>query len=809
MIRKWFLSFILAATALSFSTGCNTETKMGKADIGEAKEFISQNYINFQEGSPARLISCADGYSNNGVFGTTWSKDNLLYDSENGMTLLLEIADEQSRIKTESGDPYVSAEMRSLMTFRYGFFGTYMKPSNVKGTASTFFLYASNPHDEIDIEFLGKDTTKVQFNYFKNDGGGNEYWYDLGFDASEEYHHYGFYWGENELCWYVDFQPVYRLVGENCPSAKCQLMANHWAGNTKQADIIGWMGNVNDDECPSLSSYQSIQIADQEGNAMTVLPKVKEYNECPSDDKLISKPVTFKSVTAYTVIDKTSTTEFDISYKKEDITSNYRCVKLTVEGIADMKWVQFKIKNLHEGESYPALCRLTVDTYIKEKGTNSNKFLSAWKNGATGVQLKNSNLEAHYELAMGEEATMTFRWYGEGANELTFMFDDFGDCPVVSGKGQRDGHLKISDFKFGGVQDYVAIDTSGYVDELYTKNGEIEDPESEQAVIPEEYTKLNGLVPGSTANYVVTETEEGILLEYNQPADGYEQCGYYGSNIFNGAREIILVIKNNHSKEVTFQLKIKNSAGSGLVSSVDVISNASTGRFVKYSGSAPGVPYLAIAGGRTCQFHITITDDAKSIAYVMSVASALQSSALIKGIYAKTSGGTPAEPDPTEPKESIEFYGKWEYASYATCSINSDGSTKVSYNHNGDSEKAYEPLQCTNFGEQVGSSASNIKTITIEVKNLNNSEFHGSLCIKDNSSVITSGGSATDGTGDVTWKRHSSGNGEYYTITANGNGTITAHIESGKVPTKLRMIIAYNQLDVQGEIEIGKITIGF
>ena len=95
-----------------------------------------------------------------------------------------------------------------------------MKPSANGGTASTFFvctgpydtkyvldengdyvldengqrLTQNNPHDEIDIEFLGKDTTKVQFNFFVDGKGGNEYMYDLGFDASEEFHTYGFRW---------------------------------------------------------------------------------------------------------------------------------------------------------------------------------------------------------------------------------------------------------------------------------------------------------------------------------------------------------------------------------------------------------------------------------------------------------------------------------------------------------------------------------------------------------------------------------------------------------------------------------------
>lgn len=44
---------------------------------------------------------------------------------------------------------------------------------------------------EIDIEVLGKDTTKVQFNYYTNGVGNHEYMYDLGFDASEGFHTYG------------------------------------------------------------------------------------------------------------------------------------------------------------------------------------------------------------------------------------------------------------------------------------------------------------------------------------------------------------------------------------------------------------------------------------------------------------------------------------------------------------------------------------------------------------------------------------------------------------------------------------------
>ena len=636
--RSKIFSFAISSLMLMSVLACSNGPKMKVSSLSDAKEFVQQNYINFVEGAPGRLIGCANGYCNENGFGTTWSKDNIFYDQDDGMSLLLEVTDDMSRVKASSGDPYISAEMRSITQFRYGYFGTYMKPSNVKGTASTFFLYSDNPHDEIDIEFLGKDTTKVQFNYFKDGRGGNEYFYDLGFDASEDYHHYGIYWDKEEICWYVDFKPVYRLTGPNCPSARCTLIANHWAGSTKNSGIMGWMGHLDEDECPSFSRYKDLEIADLNGEQLKVIPTVKEYNICPEATTLETKPVKFKSVSGYYVVDETSTSEFEITYSKEDLYKDYLNVKLTAEGVEDMRYVQFKVKNLND-KDYPALCRLTVDTSGYGSGTTSNKFVSIWKNGISSTRaiLKNNNLEAHYEVDQGEEAIMTFRWYGEHANELTMMFDDFGACPTVNGVGQRDGHIKVSDFKFGGVQDYVPIDTSGYVDELYTKNGEIEDPESQQAKIPEDFVKVNNIKFGSVDNYYeVSETEEGTYIAYNQPADGYQQTGYYGSNIFNGAREVILVMKNLNLKEVQIQVKIKNSVG-GIVDTVDVLSDPSTGKLYRWSSSSPGCPYLAIAGGRTCQFKLTLSDNAKSIALVVSPGVGLSGACLVKGIYTKTS----------------------------------------------------------------------------------------------------------------------------------------------------------------------------
>ena len=63
-----------------------------------------------------------------------------------------------------------------------------MKPIKNDGVVSSFFTYTGPSDgtrwDEIDIEFLGKNTTQVQFNYYTNGVGNHEYLYNLGFDVT-------------------------------------------------------------------------------------------------------------------------------------------------------------------------------------------------------------------------------------------------------------------------------------------------------------------------------------------------------------------------------------------------------------------------------------------------------------------------------------------------------------------------------------------------------------------------------------------------------------------------------------------------
>lgn len=201
------------------------------------------------------------GWGNGGVFNTWWSADCVTYGEKTAKLTIKPNTDPENE-DAEKYD-YLGGEMRTYGYYGYGDYQVRMKPAKKDGTASTFFVCTGeydlnpitnekNPWDEIDIEFLGQDTTKVQFNYFVNGVGEHEHMHDLGFDASEEFHNYGFRWAEDYITWFVDDKPVYRLEaseGKPMPAASGRILTNYWCGTD---EAKGWMGSYSNpgDEGP-------------------------------------------------------------------------------------------------------------------------------------------------------------------------------------------------------------------------------------------------------------------------------------------------------------------------------------------------------------------------------------------------------------------------------------------------------------------------------------------------------------------------------------------------------------------------------
>lgn len=66
---------------------------------------------------------------------------------------------------------FTSAAIASRRSYLYCTFSADIRPSNVSGLITGIFLHRNGPRQEIDIEFLGKDTTKLLVNVYFNPGG--------------------------------------------------------------------------------------------------------------------------------------------------------------------------------------------------------------------------------------------------------------------------------------------------------------------------------------------------------------------------------------------------------------------------------------------------------------------------------------------------------------------------------------------------------------------------------------------------------------------------------------------------------------
>ena len=218
----------------------------GKDDTkGNEPSADAEVLADFRKGATS-LFEASDGWTNGNPFDCGWTKNNTSFD--NGVLNLTIDKDSSGQYN------YTGAEYRSLEHYHYGYYETSMKAIKNDGVVSSFFTYTgpseNNPWDEIDVEVLGKDTTKVQLNYYTNGVGNHEYMYDLGFDASEGYHTYGFDWQKDYITWYVDGKAVYTATS-NIPSTAGKIMMNVWPG----IGVNDWLKPF-DGKTPLTASYE-------------------------------------------------------------------------------------------------------------------------------------------------------------------------------------------------------------------------------------------------------------------------------------------------------------------------------------------------------------------------------------------------------------------------------------------------------------------------------------------------------------------------------------------------------------------------
>jgi beta-glucanase (GH16 family) len=216
------------------------------------------------------LFEMADGWTNGSPFNCGWRADHVTF-SGGIMTLRL---DNVGCPGGCSGKPYASGEYRTAANYGYGRIEARFKAAKAAGTvAASLFTYtgpsAGDPWDEIDIEILGKDTTKMQTNYFTDGVGGHESIIDLGFDASTAFHTYAFEWTPSAIRWYVDGNLVLTENGSRgpLPTHPGKIMVNMWPGTGVQ----GWLGRFSYSG-PLYAQYDYIQYTADAGGGPAPTP---------------------------------------------------------------------------------------------------------------------------------------------------------------------------------------------------------------------------------------------------------------------------------------------------------------------------------------------------------------------------------------------------------------------------------------------------------------------------------------------------------------------------------------------------------
>lgn len=153
--------------------------------------------------------------------------------------------------------------------FRFGRFEVTLKASPASGVVSAFFLYRFDPWQEIDFEFVGKDTTKALLNVYYNPGDeGDLYNYghfgtpvvvDLGFDAAEGFHTYAIEWDAEEIRWFADDRLIHvRRSGEPTPIPQLPMVFHMNAWATCSADLAG---PLDADAMPTAASFRDVRIS--------------------------------------------------------------------------------------------------------------------------------------------------------------------------------------------------------------------------------------------------------------------------------------------------------------------------------------------------------------------------------------------------------------------------------------------------------------------------------------------------------------------------------------------------------------------
>ena len=633
------------------------------------KALEGETLIDFANGANPDVLFESDGWSNGDVFNVVWKQHNVYY--ENGI-MRLGITEEKASAWLNDAEVefnYTAGEARTQNYYHYGDYEVSMKPSANPGTASTFFVCTGpydlkdgvpNAHDEIDIEFLGNDTTHVQFNFFVDGKGGNEYMYDLGFDASEEFHTYGFRWTEDSITWFVDGAPVYKVttdtsvkeagnlrIVEKLPSTAGRILTNYWCGNER---AFGWMGQYIGSIKDQGTEYQWMKTSAVGAPLNPPVDNPPEGGEDVELDWSAIAPIApeFPSADPYVVTvdgNKANVSYTDVSG------SAYMPIELDVtDAVAGKNYVYMKVTN-NGSETVNVRVNMFDPTLT---GNNKATNISATMNG-TAVRTDLDWGGSFFDIPAGESAELVV-CFGVGGIKLQLMIDSSRNDTTL-----RSGNITVEDIKFATVGE-VEIPDDPKPDEPKPDEPKPEDPTSGNLTLNlgDYSTEIGGNV---TDGYGVNVDENNnINVVYtNMVGNSYKNFWATLSALAGSKTTFSIKVTNNGDSAIKFRIDIESETQVNANTTCCNLSATKNGEGA-FTDLEWGGSIFDIAAGETATLEVTY-DPAKKPTNVKIFIDSCQyddssshagsvtiSDLAFSGEYTPEGGETPEEPKPDEPK---------------------------------------------------------------------------------------------------------------------------------------------------------------
>lgn len=197
-----------------------------------------------------RRWSISGGWANGAYMVNDWQASQSRFSQGLTLTLAPAVVKEHR---------YSSGEVQSRDVYGHGYFEATMRAAPGSGIITGFFTY-TGPHfgqswNEIDVEILGAKPREVLLTYFF-DGEKISKVVKLNFDATAEYHTYGFDWQPRHITWYIDGRPVHKVTGDRLPlpNVPQKLMVSLWGSET----LTDWSGAFNKNAMPTSAFFSCI-----------------------------------------------------------------------------------------------------------------------------------------------------------------------------------------------------------------------------------------------------------------------------------------------------------------------------------------------------------------------------------------------------------------------------------------------------------------------------------------------------------------------------------------------------------------------